>query len=59
MLKEVSMQFKGFRVLEAAILFARLVKGLKLESATLRKQLTRAAENSAASANLKCVKPVT
>ena len=41
------MEFKGFRMLELAILFARLVKGLKLESATLRKQLTRAADSTA------------
>jgi four helix bundle protein len=45
--EEFAMEFKGFRVLEAAILFARLVKGLKLESASLRKQLTRAADSTA------------
>lgn len=41
------MQFRGFRVLEAAILFSRMVKGLKLDSAALKKQLTRAADSTA------------
>ena len=41
------MKFTGFRVLEAAIAFANLVKTLKLESASLRKQLTRTADSTA------------
>jgi four helix bundle protein len=45
--EEFPMQFSGFRVLEAAIVFANLVKALKVESASLRKQLTRAADSTA------------
>lgn len=41
------MNFSGFRVLEAAILFAQLVRGLKLSPASLKKQLTRAADSTA------------
>ena len=41
------MQFRGFRVLEGAIVFANLVAELKLPSASLRKQLTRAADSTA------------
>jgi four helix bundle protein len=41
------MEFKGFRMLEAAIEFANLVADLKLRSASLRKQLVRASESTA------------
>ena len=41
------MEFKGFRMLEAAIEFANLVAELKLRSASLRKQLMRASESTA------------
>ena len=41
------MKFKGFRVLEAAILFANQAADLKLPSASLRKQLVRASESTA------------
>ena len=41
------MEFKGFRMLEAAILFANLVAGLKVRSPTLRRQLSRAADSTA------------
>ena len=41
------MEFKGFRMLEAAILFANLVSELKLRSPSLKKQLTRATESTA------------
>ena len=41
------MAYKGFRMLEAAIEFAHLVAELKLRSASLKKQLTRAADSTA------------
>ena len=41
------MNFKGFRVLEGAIVFANLVADLKMPSASLRKQLIRASESTA------------
>ena len=41
------MEFKGFRVLEGAIVFANLVAELKLSSPTLKKQLVRATESTA------------
>ena len=41
------MEFKGFRMLEAAIVFANLVAELKLRSPSLRKQLVRASESTA------------
>jgi four helix bundle protein len=41
------MEFKGFRMLEAAIVFANMVTELKLRSPSLRKQLVRASESTA------------
>ncbi len=41
------MNFKGFRMLEAAISFANKAADLKLPSASLRKQLVRASESTA------------
>ena len=41
------MEFKGFRMLEAAIVFANLVAELKLRSSSLKKQLVRASESTA------------
>ena len=41
------MEFKGFRVLEAAILFTHLVRDLKLPSSSLKRQLVRSSESTA------------
>jgi four helix bundle protein len=41
------MDFKGFRVLEGAIVFANLVAELKVRSSSLKRQLMRASESTA------------